>query len=609
MGYSTSKTEIEIDYFDKEIEQLNIYVCGNQKELINFNKQLKTQTINNEENEFFQNRHHLYNWYFNFYNQKLTKDILESQIVVQIINDQKKKYHNNNNILLIFLDEIKNNEDKEKNENVIEYALQILEKISKIYKPIILFSIKQNLEEEGKNESQPDLYLLDNTKIINSLDKNFLKKYIEFCYYQENDFSEINKKLSSICCYYNNISDIFSIIDEIIKGDKSFRPNDNDIIKKYATFNIIVMGRPGGGKSTLINLLLNKRKAKEGIGLSVTRNVSKYIHDKYPITFQDTPGFENNIELKKMKKFLNDYNYYFANGKNRIHLVLYVINASNERTFIGEEVDLINFITNEIKIPIFFICTKSKNEEYAKNFKEVTKLNILQNFGENSTLIDHIYCCHLLNEKDGIYKRFGIDILLKAIQEYFLKEINSSKFLGDIKNNTQDFINYLDTLSDNIIENYAFLTYKQEEKKKKNNKNIMRLTDDRINEIMVDHLSLELNGNLSGKDFLKKEIDKQNIEYKVNQNIIDLEAEEDCLFGSYFSKIKISLNGVIIKDKDIIKAIKITQEIGKCAKKYFLEDISKLDKNKLDGYNKYLNNIINDYKKAINSLTDLIVDN
>ena len=178
----------------------------------------------------------------------------------------------------------------------------------------------------------------------------------------------------------------------------------------------------------------------------------------------------------------------------------------------------------------------------------------MQNFGENSTLIDHIYCCHLLNEKDGIYKRFGIDILLKAIQEYFLKEINSSKFLGDIKNNTQDFINYLDTLSDNIIENYAFLTYKQEEKKKKNNKNIMRLTDDRINEIMIDHLSLELNGNLSGKDFLKKEIDKQNIEYKVNQNIIDLEAEEDCLFGSYFSKIKNKL----IKNMHFLKIYDFT---------------------------------------------------
>ena len=598
MGHNFSKNEVEIDYFDKEIEQLNIYVCGNQKELINFNKQLEGSAINNEGKEFFQNRHHIYNWYFNFYNQKLTKELLENKIIIQIINDQKRIYHNNNNILLIFLDEIKNNENREKNEIVIEYAFQILENISKIYKPIMLFSAKKNIEEEGKDESQPDLYLLDNIKSINNLDKNLSKKYIEFCFYQENNYSEINKKLSSICCYYNNISDIFSIIDEIIKGDKSFRPNDNNIIKKYATFNIIVIGRPGGGKSTLINLLLNKRKAKEGIGLSVTRNVSKYIHDKYPITFQDTPGFENSIELKKMKKFLNYYNNYFKIGKNRIHLVLYVINASNERTFIGEEVDLINFITNEIKIPIFFICTKSNNEEYAKNFKEVTKLNILQNFGENTKLIDHIYCCHLLNEKDGIYKRFGIDIILKAIQEYFIKEINCSKFLGDI-NNTQDFINYLNSLSNNIIENYVYFTYKQEEKK--NNKNFMRIKNDKINELMVDHLSLELNGNSTGKYFLERyrENIEMNIDKKIDEKIKKNSKDKDSLLS-----INKLLKKINLKGKDNSREVLITQEIGNCAKDNFLKDLKNIY-----GYDKYLNDLKNDYKKAINSITNLINDN
>ena len=588
MGFTSSKKEI--DYFDKEIEQLNIYVCGNQKELLNYYQQLVDPIIREETNTFFQLKHPLFNWFFSFYNQNLTKEILENQIVTDIINDQKKKFHNDNNILLIFLDENKNNE------SIIEYTLQILDKISRIYRPIILFSIKKEIKEEGNDESQTILNILENIKNINNLNKNFLKKYIEFCYYQENDFSEINKKLSSICCYYNNISDIFSIIDEIIKGDKSFRPNDENIIKYAATFNIIVMGRPGGGKSTLINLLLNKRKAKEGIGSSITRNVSKYIHDKYPFTFQDTPGFENNTELKKMKNFLNDYNNYFKDGKNKIHLVLYVINASNERTFIGEEVDLINYI-NKMKIPIFFVCTKSKNEEYAKNFKEVAKLNLLQNFGENSKLIEHIYCCHLLNEKDGIYKRFGIDTLLQAIQEYFLKEINTSKFLGDF--NSEQFKNYLDNLSNIIINNYAFLTYKNEEKKK-SNKNSMRLAGDKINELMVDHLSLELKGNLTGKSYLVD--NKLNIEMEVERNIIVDDSSGICPFSSWFKKNEITLNNITInvKDKQVLKEIELTKEIGNSVKKYIF------DLNKNDEFGIYLNDMINDYKKAINSFPYLL---
>ena len=583
MGNYYLNKEIEIDYFDKEIDQLNIYVCGNQKELISFNKQIGAPTIRSEKDIFFHNKHPLYNWFFYFYNQQLTKEFLENQIISDIINDHKYSL-NNNSMIIIFLDEITNIKN---NEIIIEYALQILEKINVIYRPIVLFTAQKEKDVEGNDESQTILNLLDNIKNINNLNPNFLKKYIELCYYQENDYSEINKKLSSICCYYNNISDIFSIIDEIIKGDKSFHPKNENIIKYAATFNIMVIGRPGGGKSTLINLLLNKRKAREGIGSSITRNVSKYIHDKYPITFQDTPGFENNIEIKKMKKFLNDYNNYFKDGKNKIHLILYVINASNERTFIGEEVDLINYI-NSMKIPIFFVCTKSNNEQYGKNFREVTKLNIMQNFGENTKLIEHIYCCHLLNEKDGIYKRFGIDILLKAIQEFFLKEINTSKFLGDI-NNSEQFKKYLNDLSDNIIENYSFLTYKYEEKKN-NNKNTMRLTDDKINEVMIDHLIFELNGKSTGKYYLKRL--KPNVEKKLDEKIN--EKKENIIDTDYvFSIFK--------KNKEIKREVLITQEIGNITKDDFLIDLEHY------GYDKYLNDIKNDYKIAINSIKDLLI--
>ena len=167
MGNYFSSKEIEIDYFDKEIEQLNIYVCGNQKELINFNKQLEDPTIRKETDIFFQNKHPFYNWFFNFYNQQMTKEFLENKIINDIINDQKKNFHNSNNILLIFLDEIKNEENSQ---IIIEYALKILEAISKIYKPIVLFSTKKEIEE-GNNESQTNLYLLDNIK-----KKNILKK-------------------------------------------------------------------------------------------------------------------------------------------------------------------------------------------------------------------------------------------------------------------------------------------------------------------------------------------------------------------------------------------------------------------------------------------------
>ena len=75
-----------------------------------------------------------------------------------------------------------------------------------------------------------------------------------------------------------------------------------------ATLNVLVIGRPSCGKSTLINLLLNERGARECFGYSITKLYSQYVHKKYPITFTDTPGFDDDECLKWMERFLWVYN-------------------------------------------------------------------------------------------------------------------------------------------------------------------------------------------------------------------------------------------------------------------------------------------------------------
>lgn len=357
---------------------------------------------------------------------------------------------------------------------------------------------------------------------------------------------------------------------------------------------------------------MNERKAREGIGSSVTKFFSKYVHSKYPITFFDTPGFENDKVLKKMKIFLGQAKIFFGDGKNMFHLILYVINASNERCFIGEEIELINHIYENINIPLFFVCTRAKNEDYASDYKEIIRINLLRHFGNETKLINNIYCCNLLNEKDGIYKRFGIDKLLKSIQDYYkidISNLKNSKFfcknsLETPNNHNQiilkslsnysSFREYLDKLSSDIIENYKYLINEEEEKRKKHekenkstNKSINIISNEIINEMLVNHLAFELNGDPS------------------NININEIEPEEPTLicslwpFNRHYTTEDITIKGKKITDENIKIIIRKTQAIGLKAKGQFL---GMLDKK---GCDNYLKEIVDSYEKAIDSFNDM----
>ena len=592
---------------------LNIYTCGNIEEIKNFDKkEVGGDNYMEQDEDYFEEKHPKLDWFFNYYLTEMNEDLI-TKIMNNICAEYKRKNTSNNNILLIFLD---SNEKINENKEKIRIIFENLDKIYKIYKPIIILAFKENKNKIDieRNSEENEEYLIDNVIKENKYDNYFIKKYIEIIHYKEDDYTEIMKKINSIYCYYNNIGDIFSILDEMIRGYNFYNNKSRNKTKFASTFNILVLGRPGSGKSSLINSLLNKRKAREGIGDSITKVVSKYVHDKYPITFEDTPGFENDNDLKKMINFLGEYNDFFGGGKNQFHLVLYLINSSNARTFMGQEIELIDFIEKKLKIPIFFVCTRSKNKDYAKNFEEVVRVNLWQNFGENTNLVNHIYCCHLVNEIDGVYKKFGIDELLQGIKNYFYKEIerkenelfmsdkneinsekeeNSDKdciFLSDLKK-PQDFENYLNEISLKIISNYENITYLEEINK--NNNNVNNDNNFKINELLVEHLALELNGKCTGNVFCKKYHEQINEYLEIYRKAP--------LFGCISRKtIDENIGGDTIKDEDIKKAIRITREFGMEAKKQFLNNL----KNEY-GFEEYLKTLIKNYKEAIQSLANL----
>src|SRR4051812_44329004 len=67
--------------------------------------------------------------------------------------------------------------------------------------------------------------------------------------------------------------------------------------------NIIIAGKPGTGKSTLINAVFQGRMAATGQGMPVTTHTKKITKKDVPVSIYDTRG----IELKEYESIIDEF--------------------------------------------------------------------------------------------------------------------------------------------------------------------------------------------------------------------------------------------------------------------------------------------------------------
>ena len=146
--------------------------------------------------------------------------------------------------------------------------------------------------------------------------------------------------------------------------------------KAMGHVNIIIAGKTGVGKSTLINAAFQERMAETGIGRPVTQICRLIEKDGMPLRIYDTVGLEMNDEkrqtaIEEMKGIIQE-KINAGNPDEFIHCMWYCVNPDSDR-FEESEDDFISEIATKCAVPVVLVLTKAYLKGKAETFAEYAK--------------------------------------------------------------------------------------------------------------------------------------------------------------------------------------------------------------------------------------------
>jgi uncharacterized protein (DUF697 family)/GTPase SAR1 family protein len=195
-------------------------------------------------------------------------------------------------------------------------------------------------------------------------------------------------------------------------------------IKNLHTLNIIVAGKTGVGKSTLINSVFKDNLAETGMGRPVTDHMRKITKKGVPLAIYDTRGFELGKEVQaEVKKEVVDTIQKGLATKDinkAIHCIWYCINTASNRVE-PEEIQWLKELSREnqiTQVPIIIVLTQA----FSKKNADAMRRTLLE---ENLDVIQIIPVLAQDYEIDENYvaKSYGLDVLIQVMGEALPEEL------------------------------------------------------------------------------------------------------------------------------------------------------------------------------------------
>ncbi len=202
----------------------------------------------------------------------------------------------------------------------------------------------------------------------------------------------------------------------------------NQKLKSLTKLNIVVCGKTGVGKSTLINSVFRENLATTGIGRPVTDKMRLISKPDFPLNIYDTRGFElgsDEVQDKTMQEILSVMKdgYKSKDINSYIHCMWYCINATSDRFEEEERKWLAKFLQQRqtMDIPVIVVITKAVSRKQA----EALKNSILD---ENLDVTNVIPVLAQDYEIDDEYtkKAYGLDVLIQHMCEVLPEELHDT---------------------------------------------------------------------------------------------------------------------------------------------------------------------------------------
>jgi uncharacterized protein (DUF697 family) len=152
--------------------------------------------------------------------------------------------------------------------------------------------------------------------------------------------------------------------------EKFFRDGFSQALRGRSRLNVMLAGRVGVGKSTLVNAIFGEPIAPVGVGTSITQSIRRYVQPHLPISVYDTPGIELGVEAELIAKtYLTEIRRQMDDDDARVHFCLYCVRTRDER-FETVESDIVRALAKDVLVALVLTQCPTDDDPRANRFAQ-----------------------------------------------------------------------------------------------------------------------------------------------------------------------------------------------------------------------------------------------